>query len=287
MNKRLLISIANYGDSQLDYLEKVLDNFASYTHDVTICIDTTVDLTALIKNRSKVIQRIYPPSVGTKLPFKHRKYFAQHIENYDHFLYTENDHLIPQKAIDYIVSASSDIESDEIIGFVRFETKNNVRYINDFDIAHPISESHAWQQSRHIFFSPYNFHSGCYLLSKEQLYRAISSGGYLVSPHVNPYGMLEQAASDIYTQCGFKQKLLPLPIDPVLIQHMPNKYISMNSALPSFNLDALSVLEKKLSDKPKLKTMSPPSILKRLLINTDYKAKLLERRIRHYIRGKH
>lgn len=287
MKKRLLISIANYGDTQLDYLEKVIDNFKSYTHEVELVIDTTVNLSNIINNKNfSITQRIFEPSVAFTLPFKHRDYFAENIDRYDYFLYTENDLLIPQKAVDFVIGESAHLEKDEIIGFFRYENDHGIQYMADHDISCPISNFHPWKNNELLFFAPFILHSGCYLVSKEQLSHAIASGGYLTSPHIKPYGMLEQGASDIYTQCGFKSKFLPLPIDPVLIHHMPDKYVQMPLALPRFSVSILSELENRAGNKPKLKPLYQPNIIFRLYRKLRYELNLIERQFRHRIRSR-
>jgi hypothetical protein len=263
MKKRLLISIANYGDLQLKYLKCVIDNFETYNYEISIVIDTTIDLSHIINGRQFITQRIFDCSVGQALPFKHRSYFANNIAHYDLFLYTENDHFIPQHAIDFIANTSSSLGNDEIIGFIRYEIDKGIYYLIDQDIKFPISKFHAWEENGQIFFTPFIFHSGCYLISQEQLRHAIASGGYLARAHIGPYGMLEQGASDIYTQCGFKPKFLPLPIEPVLIHHMPDKYVQMPNSV-HFDVKVLSIFVRKLGDKPKLEPMYQPNILFRL-----------------------
>jgi hypothetical protein len=287
MKKRLLISIANYGDSQLDYLEKVIDNFETYSHEVELVIDTTVNLSNIIERKKLPIsQRLFDPSVACTLPFKHREYFAKNIDRYDYFLYLENDLYIPQTAIDFVIDETANLEKDEIIGFFRFENDHGIQYITDHDISCPLSKYHAWKNNGHMFFAPFILHSGCYLVSKDQLKHAIASGGFLARPHTGPYGMLEQGASDIYTQCGFKSKFLPVPIAPVLIHHMPDKYVQMPTAAPRFSVDALSVLETKLGNKPKLKPLLQPNMVFRLYQELRYELNLVERKIRHRLRGK-
>jgi 2-polyprenyl-3-methyl-5-hydroxy-6-metoxy-1,4-benzoquinol methylase len=70
-----------------------------------------------------------------------------------------------------------------------------------------------------------NEHAGCYALTRAQLAQAVASGGFLVDPHEWKYGMLETAATDPYTQCGF-QKLIPIShLEAFTVQHLPNKYV--------------------------------------------------------------
>jgi 2-polyprenyl-3-methyl-5-hydroxy-6-metoxy-1,4-benzoquinol methylase len=62
-------------------------------------------------------------------------------------------------------------------------------------------------------------------LTQEQLRRAIKSGGYLVDAHQGRYDLLCTAATDPYTQCGFKKYVCISHLDDFLVHHLPNKYV--------------------------------------------------------------
>ena len=63
------------------------------------------------------------------------------------------------------------------------------------------------------------------LLTREQLRKAIQSEGYLVGPHQNKYDLLVTAATDPYTQCGFRKLVCISHIEDFFIAHLPNKYV--------------------------------------------------------------
>ena len=69
-----------------------------------------------------------------------------------------------------------------------------------------------------------NEHAGCYALEREQLRRAISSGGFLLPPREGKYAMLETAATDIYTNCGFRKLISISRFQDFLVPHLSNKY---------------------------------------------------------------
>ena len=79
-------------------------------------------------------------------------------------------------------------------------------------------------------------HTGFYILTQAQLKRAIKSGGYLREPYMGRYGMLETAATDPFTSCGFKKVLCISHLDDFLVHHMPNKYAE-KSGVPREVLD--------------------------------------------------
>ena len=62
------------------------------------------------------------------------------------------------------------------------------------------------------------------MLTREQLAKAIRSGGFLVEPHKEKYDLLCTAATDPYTQCGFT-KLIPISrLGDFTVHHLSNKY---------------------------------------------------------------
>jgi hypothetical protein len=64
-----------------------------------------------------------------------------------------------------------------------------------------------------------NDHSGCYMLTREQLSTVIASGGYALKEHTGRYAMLESAATDPYVYCGIT-KVIPIShVDSFLIHH--------------------------------------------------------------------
>ena len=69
-----------------------------------------------------------------------------------------------------------------------------------------------------------NEHAACYLLTQKQLRNAIQSGGFLVSPHEGPYDLLCTAATDPYTQCGFKKMICISHLEDFIVPHLSSKY---------------------------------------------------------------
>ena len=283
---KILINISNYGIQQIDFLQEVVANFQSWSIEKKIVIDTSIDLSNHLKLAHNFLeQRIFDPKIGHKLPFSHRGLFANEQKNFDYFLYTENDLLISENAIKCFENAKSILEEDEILGFIRFENYEHSKYLTDFDFKTPISKFPAWKQKNIIFFSPEIQHSGCYLIDKKQLAKAIKSGGYLVKPHTKPYGMLEQGASDIYTQCGFKPKFIPIPYSDVLVHHLPNKYVQMKNGLARHLVSLLDEFITFIAtNKPQIDVNTPPPILDKFLVSLRYQLNSFERRIRHKLK---
>src|SRR6185437_15847590 len=120
---------------------------------------------------------------------------------------------------------SAVLSDDELGGFLRFENAKNGR------ISYPdMHWNYHWEAQSVKSSGGYTFarftneHAACYLLTRKQLQRALASGGFLVAPHRGAYDLLETAATDIYTQCGFRKLLCISHIKDFLVHHLPNKY---------------------------------------------------------------
>jgi SAM-dependent methyltransferase len=117
------------------------------------------------------------------------------------------------------------LEPDEIVGHVRFELgpQGDV-FFPDFNGPYHWKPGSVKPRGRHLFAEFTNEHSGLYMLTQGQLRRAIASGGYLQSPYQGRHGMLETAATDPFTRCGFRKVLCISEPDDFLVHHMSNRY---------------------------------------------------------------
>ena len=65
---------------------------------------------------------IYDKSIGEDLPFQHREYFSENIDNYDYFVFTENDIFYPKDTLKFLFK-NFDIHGDyNPIGLIREES---------------------------------------------------------------------------------------------------------------------------------------------------------------------
>ena len=222
-NLRVLVVIAHHGTKNRPFLLRMLQSFNRMEHDVDVVVvcEEPKDLPHYVE------QVVGMPSDDPwSLPFAHRPIFIDRAADYDLFVYSEDDTLIEQAHLDRFVQLQAWLPKDMIAGFMRFEEHpdgsrsystinshyrwlpNSVRRIGDFTFAR---------------FA--NDHAACYALTRDQLERAILSGGFDVRPHAGRYDMLVTAATDVYTQCGMTKFLCIEHIEDQLVHHMPNVYL--------------------------------------------------------------
>jgi 2-polyprenyl-3-methyl-5-hydroxy-6-metoxy-1,4-benzoquinol methylase len=218
----ILVALASYGTSNDRYLERLIQEYRSMPFDIDIVVLSNID-----KSAPDVECRVgFPNKNPWSLPFAHKPVFAERADKYDLFIYSEDDILIAERNIRAFLDVTAALQPDEIAGFLRFEQGANG------EKSYPdIHENFHWDSTSVRVRSPYtlahftNEHAACYVLTQSQLKMAIQSGGFLVDPHEELYDLLCTAATDPYTQCGFK-KLVPVShIDDFTVHHASNKYV--------------------------------------------------------------
>ncbi|PSO14998.1 methyltransferase type 11 [Bradyrhizobium sp. MOS003] len=221
---RLLVVIASYGTANNTYLDRVIKEYQSMSFDVDVIIISNID-----KKPAAGIQCVVglPNKNPWSLPFAHKELFAARVDQYDLFIYSEDDILITERNIRAFLDVTSVLNEDEVAGLMLVEKASNGEL--NYPQAHG---SFHWDctsvKIRGNYYLAHftNEHAASYVLTRQQLVRAIASGGFVVGPHQGKYDLPCTAATDPYTQCGFK-KLIPISnIDDFSAHHLPNKYIN-------------------------------------------------------------
>jgi len=220
---KMLVVIASYGSANDRHLLRVLTEYRSmpYATDIVVLSNAPKhlgsDITVIVGLPNK-----HPWS----LPFGHKRIFADRVNDYDLFVYSEDDMLITERNIEAFRQATTVLQDDEIAGFLRFERlKDGTRSYPDVHLGYhwDVQTVRSRGERTWAFFT--NEHAASYILTRSQLQRAIDSGGFLVEPHEGKYDLLCAAATDPYTQCGMQKMICVSHIDDFLIHHLPNKYV--------------------------------------------------------------
>lgn len=132
-NKKILICISfHYVENRLNNLIKVINNFLNYKLDVSIIIDTNQDFNYFkeINNVTvKVHKNLNHPFF---LTWVHRLNMVNEIDNYDYFIYIEDDMLIPyENFLEYIENFDGLYKLNCVPSFIRIEEFKGKEYIVD------------------------------------------------------------------------------------------------------------------------------------------------------------
>jgi len=192
-----------------------------------------VDIVVLSNTRKEVAPGVELVAVDLRgknpwsLPFPHKQIFASRLNNYDLFVYSEDDTLVTEQNLRAFLEISAVLPEGEIAGFLRFE--QNQASERNFPDVHghfhwDVGSVRVRGQYTLAHFT--NEHAACYVLTRQQLRRAIDSGGFLVEPHQGKYDLLCTAATDPYTQCGLQKLICVSHLEGFLIHHLSNRYAS-------------------------------------------------------------
>jgi 2-polyprenyl-3-methyl-5-hydroxy-6-metoxy-1,4-benzoquinol methylase len=253
---RILVAIANYGTANDKYLATVLEQYRAMPYRVDIVI-----LSNLAKHFGSDVQlRVGLPIRNPRsLPFGHKALFAEQVENYDLFIYSEDDSFVTQRNIDAFLQMTPILSEDEIVGFLRFEVDpQGRRHFCDANTHWHWDPGSIKSRGDYTFAFFTNEHAGFYVLTQQQLKRAIASGGFMVGPHRGKYGLLETAATDPYTQCGLKKLICISRLEDFLIRHLSNKYVgSLSLEEMEFRTQINALLEIQKAQRPRVGLLGP------------------------------
>lgn len=256
---RVLAVIANYGMKNFDHAKTIAREYLNmdFHVDVVFLSDTEKQYGV----NARVVVGI-PNKNPWSLPFSHKKIFADHINEYDLFIYSEDDTLITQENIEAYLEALMSLDADCIPGFIRYEIgeHDHKSYPDFHGPDHWLPET-VKRTGDYVAVQLSNLHSACYVLTRNQLKKSIESGGFLVDPHSGRYDMLCAAATDPYTQCGFKKVICISHLSGFEVHHLPNTYVGrLGLSNQDFHvlITALyDVLEGRLSNQSLFNTIKP------------------------------
>jgi len=234
---KILVCIPSYGLNNKDHLARTLTEYSTYkNYELDIHLLLTDDIDVSDFNPLKITKHFYQKELGHFLTHTHKQIFVENINEYDYFLYIEDDILLKESSVDLFMEESKILPSNFVCGFLRFEYKNDDDYCYLID-CHPEHSVHRggqgiirtnYQIAGNDYLELHNVHQGCYLLSREQLTSVISGGLYFLDHRQGGYaGILESAASDVYFRCGIVKVTPRNKINELLIHHLPNKYVNM------------------------------------------------------------
>lgn len=230
---RVLVAIASYGEKNLQFLRQIIQDYRRMSMTIDLIVHSNAPKE--VDGEVKVIVGL-PERNPHSLPFAHKQTFAENVDRYDLFIYSEDDIGVRQHNIEEFLRASAVLASDEIAGHVRYEvSQDGTLYLPDVHGSFHWKPESVRRRGGYTVAEFTNEHAGFYILTQAQLRSALLSGNYLCKPYEGRYGMLETAATDPYTRCGFRKVICISAFDDFLIHHMPNRYVgTIGISMPAF-----------------------------------------------------
>jgi 2-polyprenyl-3-methyl-5-hydroxy-6-metoxy-1,4-benzoquinol methylase len=266
---KICIAIASYGSKNDLFLQKLIKEYQDMPFQVDIIL-----LSNILKDlgREIAVKVGLPAKNPWSLPFGYKKIFAERLDQYDLFIYSEDDVLITEKNIQAFLEVNQVLPDNEIPGFIRYELSQDGRKYFSTIHSHFHWDPESIKTIKGYTFAYFtNEHSGCHILTRDQLNQAINSGGYLVDPREGGYDMLCTAATDPYTQCGYKKMICISRLDDFSLPHLPNVYVGklgIESSEVMIQLEALKQIER--NEKPNTRLFNTNTRLTHYMWNKDY-----------------
>jgi 2-polyprenyl-3-methyl-5-hydroxy-6-metoxy-1,4-benzoquinol methylase len=224
--RRLLVVIASYGEKNIGFLKRIIQTYRGMTMEVEVVVlsEAPKDLGAGVK----VVVGL-PSKNPWSLPFAHKPIFAEKVERYDLFIYSEDDVEVSEDKIRAFLRALEVMEPDEIPGYLRYEVgQGETKLLTDVHWAFHWKPESVRRRGAYTIAEFTNEHAAFYILTQAQLRKAIASGGFLRAPYEWRYDMLCAAATDPYTSCGFRKVICISALEDFLIHHMSNLYVNLH-----------------------------------------------------------
>lgn len=235
---RIIVLISNYGVTQLEYCKKLIYELSQITgYEITIKIFSSNQNS--FEGHEEIIVNNY---LGSDFSLGIYDYLNNNIDyiksNFDYVLLTENDMIFNQKNFDTYFKYETKIENDDYtIGFLRYENKNNEKYLIDLHYHFSVNlttNDGIIDIINNSMISFENPHQGCFMIRTNQFYQ--------ISKQINIGKCLEDKVSKIYfsrnnigSQNGIKRYVPLEDVDNLLIHHQPDKYVNLFTKITNLN----------------------------------------------------
>lgn len=246
MKIKILVVLVNYGVEQLSYLEKVVDELKSFrNYNVNIIVNSNIELN--IANINEV--NIYKLGDYQFLPLTCRNVIWRNRDNYDVFIYGENDHLFKETHIDRHLEYSKILPVNKVCGLLQYEENATGKYYPGYHLDFEWDFNSVEIHGHKVFAHFKNLHQASFILTKDQLKyvskrinftqlvdetptlfnrmtRKLKSNFGLKVERKNKYSVKCKVNTDIYKYGGMKKLICISDFEDNLIHHLPNLYIN-------------------------------------------------------------
>jgi hypothetical protein len=221
---RVLVTIPHLvrGDaSRLKMLDSIIREYRSFPYDTDIFVVSD----RKIGVHGATMFPVTDMNTPMKLPYLTRKLLSDKIDQYDLFIYAEDDIRITKQAVAAFLHGNSILGRREVCGLFRYEVdKTAKRYYTDAHGGWKWDPQSIKRVGNFLFAKFANLHQGCFLLTNEQM-RIVLRNNFTTDPHrEGAYGFLECAATDPYLQCGLTKYMCVSHFSDFLIQHLSGNY---------------------------------------------------------------
>jgi len=242
---KLLAVLVNYGEEQLSYLEQVVRALKMFTkYEVFVVVQSNIPLDIIGIDEVNVVEL----DDYQLLPLTCRKVIWDKRNDFDMFLYGENDHLFEEYHLDNHFAYSNLLPSNRISGLIQYEFNEKGKYYPGYHLDFKWDFNSVEVYDHKVFAHFNNVHQATFILTRSQLLqigekinfnllviekrsicqkalRRLRKKLNLSVKPINKYSVKCKVNTDIYEYGGMKKLICISEIEESLIHHLPNLYI--------------------------------------------------------------
>tara|TARA_R110002110_G_C13376119_1_gene710659 strand:+ start:51 stop:1466 length:1416 start_codon:yes stop_codon:yes gene_type:complete len=220
--QKVLACLVNHGTEQIKYLQQVVKELKSFKkYDVNIVVNSNIPLDI----EEIDVVNVIDPDPGQHLLLTCRKELWNRKDEFDIFIYGENDHLIKEKHLDNHIEYVKIIPGDKITGLIQFEEDKTGIYYPGYHEHYDWDFNSVEEYDGRRFASFTNLHQATFILTKDQLHRIGDKFNFIDFFGDTSYDHMCRVNTDIY-ECGIFKKIICISeFKENLIHHLPNLYI--------------------------------------------------------------
>jgi len=220
----ILAVIVNYGTEQLNFLQQVVNELKSFKkYKVTVVVHSNIPLDDL-QNIDHV--NVIELENYQLLPMTCRQTINQESDNFDLFIFSENDHLWKERHIDKYIEYSKVLPENRIPGLIQYEEDETGRYYPAYHAYYDWDYNSVEEYGGKKFAHFTNVHQASFIISKEVLNRIKETRDFNQFFGQDQYSVKCKTNTDIYLHSGMKKVICISEFEDNLIHHLPNIYIN-------------------------------------------------------------
>lgn len=220
---KILAVLVNYGNQQLDYLQKVVSELKSFNkYDVTVRVNSNIELDNIQGIDHVEVVRLNNYQM---LPMTCRNVIWHYRKDFDIFLFGENDHLFKEVHIDNHIKYTNLLPDDRISGLIQYEQDDKGKFYPAYHANYDWDFESVEEYDGLKFAHFNNLHQATFILTKEQLLKIGEIYDFTKFFGESHYSMKCKTNTDIFQFCRMKKLICISEFENNLIHHLPDIYI--------------------------------------------------------------
>jgi len=220
----ILAVLVNYGTEQLNYLLQVVSELKSFKkYNVTVVVHSNIPLDEIQEIDHTVILKLNNYQL---LPMTCRQTIDQNADNFDLFIWSENDHLWKEYHIDRYLEYTKILPENRIAGLIQYEEDETGRYYPAYHAHYDWDYNSVEEYGGKKFAHFTNVHQASFILTKKQLAKIKAEKDFTQFFSNDHYSVKCKTNTDIYQYARMKKVICISDFEDNLIHHLPNIYIN-------------------------------------------------------------